>query len=127
MTGLPLMQPNDVLNVAPHEQEIVIHHEERQMMTAMQLVEGLENVERGSGVDSGGRFVQEQQLRACHQGARDEHSLLLATGQFGESSVSKVIGASLFQAVVRKVSLDGWNAIPWTDAAAGRQQHNFGG
>jgi hypothetical protein len=52
------------------------------VLPSTQLLEALEDLELGAGVERGGRLVEDQDLRVAHVGAGDGDLLPLAAGQF---------------------------------------------
>lgn len=80
---------NGVAHVAANEGEIVRDEHHGHVALGLDFEEEFENALRRGGVDAGGGFVENQDLRIGHQGAGDEGALFLAAGELREKLIRK--------------------------------------
>jgi len=64
-----------------HHGEVVADHDEGEPVAAAHLLEEVQHLRLHRGVEGGGGFVEQQDLRLEDQGPRDGDALALAAGQ----------------------------------------------
>ena len=78
--------------------EIMGGHQDRDA-TLVEFAEKVEHFVAGTDIDPRCWFVHQQQFRVAEQGAGDEHSLLLTTGELADVTVGEIADAEAFEDV----------------------------
>ena len=63
LVGVTVVDANRALHMAPDQWQIVSHEQNGQVAFALQFQEQFENALRGRWINTGGRFVENQDLR----------------------------------------------------------------
>ncbi len=72
---------HDAIGHVEHEVEVLLHHQQRQLVAAAQLDQDLADLLHDRRLDAFGRLVEQQQPRHRHQRAAEREDLLLAARQ----------------------------------------------
>ena len=88
----PLVHNGDGLGYFLHHGQVMGDQQHRHAVFRLDIADQVENLVLDGNVQSGGRFVGDQQLRPAGQGHGDNHPLALAAGQLVGVAVDPVLG-----------------------------------
>ena len=87
----PLLQHVEVAGDPPGEWQLLLDQQDRQPRLAIQLQDDVADVVDDVRLDSFGGFVQDEQLRLEHEGARDRKLLLLPARQVAAAPLQHLL------------------------------------
>src|SRR5437899_1489291 len=101
----PLTKADDAGRVGQRRLELVLAHDEREPMLAIDRLENVHDAAGERGIEAGGGFVGQNDRGPLGEGARDGHSLLLAARERVGAAAGEVYQPHLCEARARELAV----------------------
>src|SRR4051812_10574758 len=80
----PLVEPNDIVSIFPNRCQVMADQKYGLAMLSMNLLQGFHHAARRMGIDTGSRFIEQEEIRFGGQCPRHEHALFLSSRELRE-------------------------------------------
>src|SRR2546428_1071171 len=101
----PLTNADDAGRVGQRRLELVLAHDEREPMLAIDRLENVHDAAGERGIEAGGGFVGQNDRGPLGEGARDGHTLLLAARERVGAAAGEVYQPHLCEARARELAV----------------------